>query len=354
MNGQQQLSLRQKAMLIIIEQHDGGVSRAQLEEAVSKGFPASRATIIRDLNSLLEQGLVCVTGKGPSTRYSARAAGQLLNYYDMPSYFTYEPDTRPLTEQRNEGFFEELRTYRLLSGEERVQLDEMNRGFQTRLAEREPDILRRERERFTIELAWKSSRIEGNTYSLLETEELIKTTREAPGHAAQEAQMILNHKTALDTVMVERTRFKSLSLEEVLLIHSILVDGLEIGTGIRRQPVGITGTTYLPPDSPQDLERLLSAALQIAKAKDHPIEAAIVISALIAYLQPFSDGNKRTARLIGNAVLLAHNYAALSYRSVDEIAYKESVLLVDEQHSLYWYKRLFLEQFEFACEKYFA
>jgi Fic family protein len=140
----------------------------------------------------------------------------------------------------------------------------------------------------------------------------------------------------------------------VLLIHSILVSGLEISDGIRRQPVGITGTNYLPPDNQQDLERLLTVALKTANAKQHPVEAALVASALIAYLQPFSDGNKRTARLVGNAVLLAHNYAALSYRSVDEIAYKESVLLIDEQHSFYWYKRLFLDQFQFACERYFA
>jgi len=68
---------------------------------------------------------------------------------------------------------------------------------------------------------------------------------------------------------------------------------------------------------------------------------------------PFADGNKRTARMLGNAVLLARGYAALSYRSADEVAYKQSVLLVDEQHSLYWYKRIFLEQFRFACETYF-
>jgi Fic family protein len=354
MNEYQPLSLRQKAMLITIEQHSDGITRTRLEDLISVGFPVSKVTILRDLNNLLEQGLVTVTGKGPSTRYHARTAGQLLNYYDMPVYFTYEPDARPLTEQSNEDFLEELRTYPLLSDDERAQLDALNTSFQARLASRDPAIFRREQERFTVELAWKSSRIEGNTYSLLETEELLKTTRVASGHDAQEAQMILNHKTALDTVLAERDGFSVLSLESVLRIHSILVDRLDVGEGIRRQPVGITGTNYLPPDSAQELECLLTAALDIANAKDHPIEAALIASALIAYLQPFSDGNKRTARLVGNAVLLAHNYAALSYRSVDEIAYKESVLLVDEQHSFYWYKRLFLEQFQFACEKYFT
>jgi Fic family protein len=277
----------------------------------------------------------------------------LLRYFDLSSYFDHDPDTRLLAEQGIEGFLKELRDYQILFDEERAQLDETNALFQARLATRDSDILRRERERFTIELAWKSSRIEGNTYSLLETEELLKTAREAPGHAAEEAQMILNHKSALDLVAAWRNDFWQLDLDSVLQVHGLLVSGLHINKGIRRQPVGITGTNYQPPSSKNELERHLKTALGIANEKNHSLEAAIVISAMIAYLQPFSDGNKRTARLIGNAVLLAHNYAALSYRSVDEITYKKAVLLVDEQHSLYWYKRLFLEQFDFACKTYF-
>jgi Fic family protein len=348
-----QLTLRQKALLIIIEQQEDGVLRDRLNELVAPGFPMSKATLLRDLSTLIKQDLVRTVGKGPATHYAARAAGQLLCYYDMPAYFGIDPDSRPLTTQSNEEFFQELRTYPLLSEEEKAELTRLNTQFQKRLATREPDILRREQERFTTELAWKSSRIEGNTYSLLETEELLKAAQEAPGHAAQEAQMILNHKAALDWVMAERDKFRALSLEGVLGIHRLLVSGLGIGEGIRKQPVGITGTTYLPPDNATDLQRQLTEALRIANEADNPLASAIIASALIAYLQPFSDGNKRTARLVGNAVLLAHDYAALSYRSVDEIAYKESVLLADEQHSLYWYKRLFLEQFRFACEKYF-
>jgi fido (protein-threonine AMPylation protein) len=354
MGDHQLLTLRQKAMLIIIEQHSDGISRSSLEQSMQSGFPVSRATLIRDLNLLLGLGLVIVEGKGPATRYKARSTGQLLSYWDIQAYFTYEPDVRPLTEQGIDAFLEELASYRLFSDDEYAQLSAQNAGFQARLSTRTPDILRREQERFTIELAWKSSRIEGNTYSLLETEELLKTSKEAQGHDALEARMILNHKAALDAVLARREDFRKLTIDGVLHIHRELVNGLGINPGIRTQPVGITGTAYLPPDDPADIRRYLGTALQIANAKEHPVEAALIASALIACLQPFSDGNKRTARLVGNAVLLANGYAALSYRSVNEIAYKQAVLLIDEQHSLYWYKRLFVEQFQFACEKYFA
>lgn len=356
MSDVQRLTIRQKTLLIIIEQHDDGISRERLAEllsAKSTESPVSRATLIRDLGALREQGLVHTAGKGPSTRYVPRTAGELLRYFDMPSYFGLEPDFRPLTRQSVESFFDDLRSHQILFDEERDLLDTMNADFQARLATRDSDILKREQERFTIELAWKSSRIEGNTYSLLETEELIKTAKEAPGRTSEEAQMILNHKAALEMTTARSDEYCHLSVDAVVHVHSLLVRGLDIKEGIRQQPVGITGTNYQPPSGKADLARYLETAVRIANEKNHPIEAAVIISALIAYLQPFSDGNKRTARLIGNAVLLAHGYAQLSYRSVNEIIYKESVLLVDEQHSLYWYKRLFIEQFIFTCEKYF-
>ena len=349
----QRLTERQKFLLIIIEQREKGIGREKLTELMPPGFAASRATIIRDLNTLLAQDLVHTSGSGPSTLYLPRTAGELLRYFDLPMYFGYEPDERTLTTQSNRDFLFDLGAYDLLFGEEKAQLNETNKQFQERLATREPDILKRERERFTVELAWKSSRIEGNTYSLLETEELIKTAKGVPGHSPEEAQMILNHKTALEMITSHRKEYRKLNIKKVEKIHTVLVEGLGINSGIRNQPVGITGTRYQPPENHDEIESALRTTLEIANGKNHPVEAAILASALIAYLQPFSDGNKRTARLVGNAVLIAHDYAPLSYRSVDEIVYKEAVLLIDEQHSFYWYKKLFIEQFNFTCEKYF-
>jgi Fic family protein len=349
-----QLTLRQKALLITIEQQERGITRARLEDALATGFEVSRVTIIRDLNTLLAYGLIETEGRGAATSYRARSAGELLRYFDMAAYYSYPPDERTLTDQSVQGLLSDLDKHQLLSAEEKQQIDLANSTFKQRLQSRDEDILKREQERFTIELAWKSSQIEGNTYSLLETEELIKTSREAAGHAASEAQMILNHKAALEYIQRNLEDFRQITLDGILAIHALLAKGLDISTGIRRQPVGITGTAYLPPDNQEDIQRYLQETISVVCRKDHPVEAAIIISAIIAYLQPFVDGNKRCARLTANALLLANGYAALSYRSVGELAYKQAVLLIDEQHSLYWYKRLFIEQFTFACEKYFV
>lgn len=349
----QRLTERQKYLLIIIEQHENGIGREKLTEKAPVELAASRATIIRDLNTLLAQNLVYTSGSGPSTLYLPRTAGELLRYYDLPMYFGHGPDERTLTAQSNIDFIHELKVYNMLFDEEKAELNEANGRFQERLVTRNPDILKREQERFTIELAWKSSRIEGNTYSLLETEELIKTAREVAGHSSEEAQMILNHKEALEMIGSHREEYRRLNIETIERIHAILVAGLGVDTGIRNQPVGIVGTLYQPPESREEIADDLRTVLDIVNDKNNPVEAAIIASALIAYLQPFSDGNKRTARLVGNAVLIANDYAPLSYRSVDEIVYKEAVLLIDEQHSFYWYKKLFIEQFNFTCEKYF-
>jgi len=109
-----------------------------------------------------------------------------------------------------------------------------------------------------------------------------------------------------------------------------------------------------PPDNQFQLREKLEQVIDLVNEKENPIEKALILSGMIAYLQPFMDGNKRTSRLAANAILLGNNYSALSYRAVDEIEYKKAVLLIDEQHNFYWYKKIFLDQFIDAAENYFA
>ena len=347
-----QLNDRQQYLLTLLEENDAALGRAKLSDLLAKRYTVSKITLVRDLNLLLDEGLIKTVGSGPGTKYCSDTA-TILRVFEPTPYFEVIQDNRALTAQDNEAFFAELADIDLLTDAEKVRLDESNSDFQHRVTTREPDVYRRELQRFTVELAWKSSRIEGNTYSLLETEELLKTKQGAAGHTTLETQMILNHKTALDVILANLTSFVSFSITDVMDIHQALTQNLNIESGIRRQPVGITGTNYLPADNEFVLREQLARALEIANEKKHPVEAAIILSGLIAYLQPFVDGNKRTARLVGNAILLAHDYAALSYRGVDEVAYKEAVLLIDEQHSFYQYKQMFIEQFLFAAEHYF-
>jgi Fic family protein len=181
-----------------------------------------------------------------------------------------------------------------------------------------------------------------------------KNLRTAEGKTLAEARMILNHKKALDVILGYRKDYKVFRLSDVIDIHAALVMDLDIDTGIRFRQVGVTGTKYAPPDNQFQLRERMEEVIGIVNAKRHPIEKALILSAMIAYLQPFMDGNKRTSRLAGNALLLAHDYSALSYRAVNEIEYKKAVLLVYEQHNFYQYKKIFVEQFIFAAENYFA
>ena len=87
--------------------------------------------------------------------------------------------------------------------------------------------------------------------------------------------------------------------------------------------------------------------------KNNVFEKALLILVLISYIQPFADGNKRTARIVSNAILLNNKYCPLSFRTVDSIDYKKAMLLFYEQNNVTSFKKIFVEQFEFAVKTYF-
>jgi Fic family protein len=212
---------------------------------------------------------------------------------------------------------------------------------------------RKDLERFVIELSWKSSKIEGNTYTLLDTERLIKEAKEAQGHPHAEAIMILNHKQAFEYIWTHQDTFITLTKQGIEEVHELLVAGLDVPVGIRETPVGITGTVYVPPASKVELSSYLRDIIDIINDLEQPVEKALACLVLLPYLQPFADGNKRTSRLVANAILLAHGYPPLSYRSIDEQAYKGALILFYEQGSLANFAELYLKQLEESAKSYY-
>jgi Fic family protein len=208
-------------------------------------------------------------------------------------------------------------------------------------------------ERITIELAWKSSQIEGNTYTLLDTDHLIKGGMEAKGKTYEEAIMILNHKKAIEYVFSQSKDFAKLTLRKIEDLHRLLVEGLNVKIGIRNHRVGIASTKYHPLDNEHQIKEALEHLIKLLNGTENPIEKAMIAVLMISYIQPFEDGNKRTARILGNALLLANDYCPLSYRSISEEEYKKAVLLFYEQNSAYYFKEIFINQFKFAVDKYF-
>lgn len=208
-------------------------------------------------------------------------------------------------------------------------------------------------ERVGIDLSWKSSQIEGNTYSLLETERLLRESKTADGKTKEEAVMLLNHKDALRFIIDNPDYLRRLTVSHIEDIHQLLTKELAVDIGIRRRRVGITGTNYRPLDNEFQIREAMRDTCDLINNREDVFEKALLTLVLLSYIQPFADGNKRTARITANAMLMAYGYCPLSFRSVDSIDYKKAMLVFYEQNNLHAFKQIFMEQFEFAVREYF-
>jgi Fic family protein len=316
------------------------------EETVTK------VTINRDLNTLINLGYINRQGKGRSVYYEISPKYKIQKPLDIKGYFELDINKRKTKETFNFNIFELLKD-NLLDKSDINYLENLNNKYQKNIKGLTETIIRKEFERLTIELSWKSSKIEGNTYSLLETEALIKQKEEASGHSEQESKMILNHKEAFDYIRLNTNNFKNITVSKIEDLHSIITKGMGIKKGLRSIPVGVTGTAYRPLDNQWQIKEALEKTCELINNKKNVFEKTILLVALVSYIQPFEDGNKRTSRLIGNAILLSNNICPLSYRSVKESEYKKAMILFYEQNNLSYFKDLFIEQFDFAVNNYF-
>ncbi len=311
----------------------------------------SKITFNRDLSYLLKLGFIKKIGKGRSTKYSLSGGYHLIKEINIDEYFQKEVDRRVTNETFQWNIFGNMKNF--IPGKTLDLLESFNKKYLKRLQKTSKTILQKEYERLTIELSWKSSHIEGNTYSLLETEDLIKNHQEARGRSKEETSMILNHKKTFEIIRENKSDFKKLNVMNIENIHAILTHNLKVSKGIRKTGVGITGTNYKPIDNQHQIREALELACQTINKISNPFEKALASIVLISYIQPFEDGNKRTARLIGNAILMAYDKCPLSYRSVDEIEYKKAMILFYEQNNISNFRDLFTEQFLFSVENYF-
>ena len=204
--------------------------------------------------------------------------------------------------------------------------------------------------RLLIDLSWNSSRLEGNTYSLLETERLLELGEAAEGKNALESQMILNHKAAIE-LLVDQADEIGFNRYSIRNLHALLADNLladpQAGGRLRRIPVGIGGTVYRPLEVPQLIEECFDKILDTAAAITDPFEQAFFALAHLAYLQGFEDVNKRVSRLAANIPLIRGNLCPLSFVDVPERAYIDGVLAIYELNRV----ELLRDVFVWACER---
>ena len=327
-------------------------SSSEIFEGISA--PVSYATVKRTLQAMLSEQLIEASGKGKGTRYQVSPASQLLLSIEPELYFLKEIDEREIVDSFNHELIKNtLSSVSLFTEEEQETLDALQRTFEKNTAGLSTEEYKREFERLAIDLSWKSSQIEGNTYSLLETERLLKEKQTASGKTRDEATMLLNHKEALDFILEHPNYVHPLSVSGIEDIHSILIKDLNVARNIRHRRVGITGTNYRPLDNEYQIKEALEDMCRLINQRVNGFEKALLALVLISYIQPFADGNKRTARIISNAILIYHRYCPISFRTVDSIDYKKAMLIFYEQNNISAFKKIFMEQFAWAVGAYF-
>lgn len=273
---------------------------------------------------------------------------------DLDTYFVLDVDDRQVQTSFNFNLTREQQpAVRLFSDEEQSHLQALQAEFQQHLSEMSDNEYRKEVERLGIDLSWKSSQIEGNTYSLLETERLHRESKTADGKTKEEALMLLNHKDALRFILDNPDYLQALSVSHIEDIHLLLTKELSVDRGIRHRRVGITGTNYHPLDNEFQIREAMRDTCDLINIKENIFEKALLALVLLSYIQAFADGNMRTARMNSNAILIANGYCPLSFRSVDSIDYKKAMLVFYEQNNVSAFKQIFIEQFEFAVKEYF-
>lgn len=334
-----------------------------------------RMTVNRHLTKLVEKGFLIREGVGPSIKYKINASVEVVPAVAQEglakpkaentelawgsassTLLTYlrEPLGRrtPVSYQRQ--FVDEYRPNEssLLPPALAKTLHE--RG---RLQGQQPagTYARRVLEQLLIDLSWYSSRLEGNSKSLLDTRELFLKGR-SPGDDA-DATMLLNHKDAIEFI-VDAVPTYGINMAVVCNVQSTLMNGLLANSAalgaIRSTIVNISDTVYVPSQVPVLLEEMLRAIVEKGRAIKNPIECAFFLWANIAYLQPFEDGNKRTSRLASNLPLLLWNCAPLSFLNVEPSDYAMAMLGVYERQNVSLAVELFEWTYRRSITKYKA
>jgi Fic/DOC family len=211
--------------------------------------------------------------------------------------------------------------------------------------------------RLLIDLSWNSSRLEGNTYSLLDTTRLIELGEAAEGRDRLEAQMIVNHKDAIE-FLVNDAEAIGFNRYTILNLHGILAQNLLPDPGapgrLRRMGVGIGKSTFHPLELPQLIEECFNEVLEKSAAIKDPFEQALFAMAQLPYLQPFDDLNKRVSRLSANIPFIRHNLSPLSFIDVPRAVYMDAILGVYELNKVDLLRDVFIWAYERSAARYAA
>lgn len=281
---------------------------AKTAPEVSKRMPyLDIRSIQRALERLVENNLIVRSGPTNSPSYS-------IHY---PTLVTTE---FPATILEDEGRPGSVFNHGLINWLEKASVNELaslSNDLSLRATTKGSKLTAKELEYLTIELSWKSSALEGNTYTLLDTQLLLTEGVKAKGRTEFETQMILNHKDAITFITENIDLFnKTIRFSTVEELHKIIGRNLGISSGVRKRLVKISASNYTPLSNPQQLRENADRILEIISHQSDPILRSLLALSLVPYLQTFEDGNKRTGRMLANAVLISTAGRGFSLRKV--------------------------------------
>jgi hypothetical protein len=350
---------------------------ASIEDIMSgSGLNLELRTLQRRLKKLKEEGIIYTTGGSKSTKYH-------LSYSD---HLVRESEQEKLIRPKREGFpvskkGEKIISYlsNPLSDRKKVSysmefLDSYRPNIDAYLQDEDIHKLtllgytnsqhqpagthaREIFNRLLIDLSWNSSRLEGNTYSLLDTQRLLELGESAEGKSLEEAQMIINHKDAIEFLvdLGEELDFKPYIM---LNLHALLAENLmkeQASLGrLRSMPVGIFQSAYTPLSIPQLIAAQFELILKKVVEIKNPFEQAFFMMVHLPYLQPFDDVNKRTSRLAANIPLIKNNLSPISFVEVPNKVYTHGILGVYELNQVDLLKDVFMWAYEKSAIRYAA
>ena len=339
------MPLTDQVILDYIAAHPGA-GREDVRRNVAS--EASPPTVWRALKRLVDEGRLEVSGKARATGYSLAGADVVRAHLQTPY------NRRRLAVYKKNFVDRYIPNRSFYLGEaDRQHLQEAGRPVLPPLPA--GTFARRILERLLVDLSWASSRMEGNTYNILETERLIRFGEEASGKDRKEAVMILNHKDAIQYV-VDHLQEITISRMDIFGIHALLADGLLADPAmvgrLRRMPVGISWSSYQPLEDRFAIEEEFRVLVEKAAAVTDPFEQSFFFLVHIPYLQAFEDINKRTSRIASNIPLLKADLAPMSFLTMDDSAYIDGLIGIYELNNVSLLREAYIDAYLASAENY--
>lgn len=339
------MSLSENAILDFLKQH-----KAARREEIRRGTDptAGEATVWRHLKVLLVARKIEVEGRGPATRYRLAGAASVRAHLATPW------NQRPVVFYKKsflDAYVPNKTFY--LSEMERQALREAGTPNLPPMAA--GTYAKRILERLLVDLSWASSRMEGNTYNILDTERLIRFGEEAKGKERKEAVMILNHKDAIQ-YLVENITEISVARGDIFNLHALLSNGLltnpAMAGRLREMGVAITHSSYKPVDDKFKIEEEFEVLIHKASEIQNPFEQSFFLLLHIPYLQPFDDVNKRTGRVAANMPLLKADLAPISFVAMNDRDYIDGLLGAYELNNVALLRDAYIAAYQASAENY--